>query len=160
MLSSNIRNVRAVKRAFCIAIGIVFMAYWSIICFADSNERDALIRELWTAGLYCFSLESAVFEFKEDFKSRSDVYEFFRQGFGHSLSEKLTENIWARDSVMLKPGDNIMSIPNGVDFKSISTISAVISFKTPDGRKHIWGNSEYTELLMKKEGDRWKLFEK
>ena len=139
---------------------IAFIIYWPLICYAVSNGKNALIAELLTAELFCFSLEGAVFKFKEDFKSRSDVYEFFRQGFGHSLSEKLTENIWTRDRIMLKPGDKIMKTPDGVEIKSISTNSAIISFKTPEGRKHIWGNSEYTELIMKKEGDRWKLFEK
>ena len=160
MLSSNNQSVGTLKRTFCTAVVVASLFYWPFIRYADSYDKNALIAELLNAELFCFSLESAVFEFKEDFNSRSDVYDFFRQGFGHSLSEKLTENIWAKDRIMLKPGDEIMKTPDGIEFKSISKNTAIISFKTPEGRKHIWGSSEYTELIMKKEGDRWKLFEK
>ncbi len=148
------------ERILCIALGIVFVVYTPLIGYADSYNNDELVADLMAAELYCFNLESLVFELKEDFKSRNDVYEFFRQGFGPLLAEKLTDNIWVNDKIRLKPGDKIMKSPDTVNFKSISPNSAVISFKTPENRTHIWGNSEFTDLVLKKEGDRWKLFQK
>ena len=111
------------------------------------------------AEMYSFSLESMIFELRENFRYRTDVYQFFRQGFGPSISEKLTDNIWTGNKVELKPGDKIMKSPDTVHIKNISPNSAVISFETPENRKHIWGYSEFTELVFKKEGDRWKLFQ-
>lgn len=111
------------------------------------------------AEMYSFGLESILFELRETFKSRNDVFEFFRQGFGPSISEKLTNNIWIDNQVKLRDGDQIMDSPPVIEFKSISPSKAIIAFKTPEFRKHIWGNTEYTELEFKKENKRWKLFE-
>jgi len=141
-------------------ISIVLLYTFSVPYIGNSNDRDKLESELIAAEIYSFGLESILFELREDFKSRNDVFEFFRQGFGPSLSEKLTNNIWIDNQVKLKAGDKIMDPPKSVKFKSITTSSAIIAFETPEHRKHIWGNSEFTELVFKKEGGRWKLFQK
>jgi hypothetical protein len=127
---------------------------------ADSKIDDALLSEMMAAEMFSFGIEVMIFEAKSEFASRNDVYVFFRQGFGPSLSEKLTANIWSGKQVKLKDGDQIMESPDNVYFKSIKPSKAVISFETPEHRKHIWGNSKLTELVLKKEDGRWKLFRK
>ena len=148
------------KKAVPSIIGILVFFSIPLFCNAE-NINDAEIKtELIAAELYCFSLERTIFEFRDNFKSRSDVYEFFRQGFGPSISEKLTDNIWSGSQVRLKGDDKILEFPKDVKFKSITKNSAIIVFRTPNYRKHIWGNSEITELVFKREGNHWKLFQK
>ena len=127
---------------------------------AENQTRTELEGDLVAAELYCFGLEGLLFQIRDDFKSRDNVYEFYRQGFGPSLAEKLTENIWNDNQVKLKHGDRIMKSPEKMRFKSIAKNSAVVSFETPNSRKHIWGDSDTTEMVFKKEDGRWKLFYK
>lgn len=131
-----------------------------ILVVAENQTRTELEGDLIAAELYCFGLEGLLYQIRDDFKSRDTVYEFYRQGFGPSLAEKLTENIWNDHQVKLKDGDRIMRSPAKVRFKSITENSAVVFFETPNGRKHIWGDSDTTEMVFKKEAGRWKLFYK
>lgn len=130
--------------------------------FGDVGTENKLATEanLIATQLYSFSLEDLLFNLKDNYKSKDDVYKFFRQGFGSSISMKLTENIWADGQVKLKYGDNIMEPSKDVQFKDITKDSAIISFRTPENRKHIWGNAKFTELVFKKEDGRLKLFQK
>ncbi len=146
-------------RTFFIIVTL-FIFFSTFCCNAFANDDDDLKTALMAAEIYCFSLESFIFDFREDFKSRKDVYDFFRRGFGPSISEKLSENIWNENQVKLKPGDKIMDLPKNVWFRSITIKSAVLVFETPSFRKNIWGLSENTELVFKRESDCWKLFQK
>jgi hypothetical protein len=143
-----------------ILIGIALAILIHPYSIAESKNKTEIEADLIAAELYCFSLEDFLFKVKDNYKSQHEVYEFFRQGFGPSISEKLTTNIWNKNQVKLKDGDQVMEPPKDVHFKSILENTAVISFKTPENRKHIWGNSEFTELIFKKEDGRWKLFQK
>ena len=136
---------------------IILIPYLGV---AENQTRTELEGDLIAAELYCFGLEGLLYQIRDDFNSRDTVYEFYRQGFGPSLAEKLTENIWNDNKVKLKNGDRIMESPEKVQFKSITENFAVISFETPNHRKHIWGDSDTTEVVFKKEAGRWKLFYK
>lgn len=144
------------KKLIIFALAILALLFGN----AGANSKTDLEGDLIAAQLYCFSLEDLLFEFKENYQSKDDVCKFFRQGFGHSLSEKLANNVWTDSQVKLKHNDKIMEPPKGVKFESVTKKSAVISFQTPAHRKHIWGNSEITELTFKREDGRWKLFQK
>ncbi len=52
-----------------------------------------------------------------------------------------------------------MESPKEVYIRLIKTNVAAVSFETPKHRKHIWGVSEFTKLILKKEDERWKLFQ-
>ena len=143
-----------------ILIGFALATLIYPISNAESQNKSEIEADLIAAELYCFGLEGFLFKVKENYSSQDEVYEFFRQGFGPSLSYKLAANIWNSDQVKLKDGDQLMESPKNVTFKSIKTHEAIISFKTPEFRKHIWGDSEFTELIFKKEDGRWKLFRK
>ena len=139
---------------------ITFVVLTPLLGVAENQTKTEIEGDLIAAELYCFGLEGLLFQVRNDFKSRDNVYEFYRQGFGPSLAEKLTENIWNDNQVKLKDGDRIMKSPENVRFKSITANFAVVSFETPNGRKHIWGDSDTTEMVFKKEDGRWKLFYK
>jgi hypothetical protein len=143
-----------------ILIGFALAILIHPFSIAESKNKTEIEADLIAAELYCFSLEGFLFEVKDNYKSQHEVFEFFRQGFGPSISEKLAANIWNSNQVKLKDGDQIMEPPKNVHYKSIEATTAVISFETPQNRKHIWGNSKYTELIFRKEDERWKLFQK
>ena len=125
------------KRLLALSVVLFYITSTPLILCAESDKKDELKTALIVAEMYSFSLERMIFDFKDNFKTRTDVYEFFKQGFGPSIAEKLTDNIWSGDKVELRPGDEIMESPDTVNFKSITPNSAVISFKTPEIRKHI-----------------------
>lgn len=148
------------NRHVIVLSAITLVVLIPLLGVAENQTRTELEGDLIAAELYCFGLEGLLFQVRNDFKSRDNVYEFYRQGFGPSLAEKLTENIWNDNQVKLKDGDRIMKSPEKVRFKSITENFAVVSFETPNSRKHIWGDSDTTEMVFKKEDGRWKLFYK
>ena len=118
-----------------------------------------MLSEIMAAEIFSFGLESMIFDAKREFTSYNDVYTFFRQGFGKSLSEKLAANIWNDNQVKLKDGDRIMESPQEVYIRLVKPNSAAISYETPTHRKHIWGDSKLTKLIVRNENGRWKIFQ-
>ncbi len=147
------------KICLSLFLGIILFVWPSAPCRADGPSNGGLMGDLMAAEMYSFSLEDFIVQSKDKFSTRHGVYEFFRQGFGPSISEKLTDNIWNNNQVMLRPGDEIMQPAKNVSFSDVTNTSAIMSFETPPDRKHIWGNAVFTKLLIKQENERWKLFE-
>jgi hypothetical protein len=65
---------------------ITFLFTVPLLSVAGNQAMAELEGEMIAAELYCFSLEGLLFQIKEGFKSRDNVYNFFRQGFGPSLA--------------------------------------------------------------------------
>jgi len=47
--------------------------------YAELDKKDEIKTALIAAKIHSFSLERMILDFKGSFKTRSDVYEFFRQ---------------------------------------------------------------------------------
>jgi hypothetical protein len=123
------------------------------------DRRSALKNEVVTAVKYALSLEKQLFAHGSAFKSKKQVYQHYRQGFGPNIAKKLTEYSWSGGEMGLKPGDPTIEPPKIVEVSQINANKAVAYYKTPKWQREVWGTEKFTVVKLKREKGRWVIWE-
>ncbi|KAB2951291.1 hypothetical protein F9B85_13055 [Heliorestis acidaminivorans] len=111
--------------------------------------------------LYALSLEEKLHADWERWKSKEDVYKFFRQGYSEVISWRLADYSWA-DNIGLIATEGTMFMPDDdvhileVDFDK--KIASVWHF-TSEAEQFVWGFDDYTVAELRYENGRWKVYE-
>lgn len=124
----------------------------------ESNEKktDQVKAEIIEAVIYANSLEKQLWETKEKFTSREQVYDHYRQGFSDGLATNMTDYSWSNTSGLI-PGDYATLPPEKVYIIKFDDSNATVYFETPKGlqSENTWGLKKYTIDKLRKEKGRW-----
>lgn len=119
---------------------------------AQAGDRA---EEVAAAVRFAYGLEAQVWQDPVRFRTRTDVYAHFRQGFSPELAEAMTEHVLTSD------GDLATWVPADVHVVEVLPSFALVWFPTPPafGEEGLWGLEDYMHLKLRREGDRWVIYE-
>lgn len=108
-----------------------------------------------SAVKYALSLEKRLLDHGSEFRSKEQVYQHYRKGFGREMAKKLADYSWASDEIGLRATERTMEVPQIVEVARIHREEAIAFFSTALWMREMRGSKRFTVVTLKKEKGRW-----
>ena len=131
-------------------------AWWlglMLLCVPAPAALGDPAQEVVDAARFAYGLETGYWEHPEDFSTRDKLYQYYRQGFSAELAAAMTAHTLSGDP------DLATWVPQQVHVAKIDDGRALVWFPTPAALGATWGLEDYTVLRLRRDGDRWVVYE-
>lgn len=121
-------------------------------CFSSNYSDEDIV------GDYIIALEKEkeLFKNRDNWQTKEQVYEFYRQGFTEKIARGLADYSWNEKLETLAPGDTSLFLPEDeVYVLKRNRHSAQLWHKTPEDRVVIWNSNKYTVVTLVLENGVW-----
>lgn len=141
--------MRSIALAFVVMIAGYHQAFGEGEC--SKKQREEIIESI----KFAYRLEQSMFQNREKFISRIQVFHHFQQGFSDTIAKRLTEYSWSELTNSLKGHDVSLYPAEKINVLSCSVDTATACYKTPAILRELWGGFEFTIDRVQKIRNRW-----